>query len=248
MWKFYVVSSLTLTAVVLLMSTTAFAGFYKFTGDISYVWNQDALSTQYRVGNTVSFVFRIDADSPGTGYTTQVDGDRLYTAPTPYINAAYYAEYLGGDAIIYYDNNIKASLDPNDTWEYNHAVDADHGTYSDLNRWGVMSTETESNRIRLQSDEYHKTPWTTVPYWDDMVGQNRFDLLQTIKWMEGGEDMWAQYRVENIVLSEYQDELTDMNLAGINLKSTVVTPVPGAVWMFGAGLIGLFGLRRKFSA
>jgi hypothetical protein len=225
------------------MSSTAFAGFYKFTGDISYVWNQDSLTPKYSVGNSVTFVFHIDGASDG--YTTQVDGDTDNVSGIN-IERTYFAEYLGGDAILHYDNGLKASLDGDDTWEYNYAADLRNG-YS-YERSGALKTETASNWISVSTDWGMGTTPPNVANWHKYLGSAIFDFIQRISWMDGDEEAWAQYSVNNMRLVEFTQELDDMDLKGLTMKSMTATPIPGAVWLLGTGLLGLCGLRRKFTA
>ena len=65
--------------------------------------------------------------------------------------------------------------------------------------------------------------------------------------MEGDEEAWAQYSVNNMKLAEFTQELDDMDLTGIAMKSMTATPVPGAIWLLGSGFVGLIGLRKKFA-
>lgn len=228
--------------------STAHAGYYKFSGDITYVWNQENLSDKYRVGKTVDFVFRIDADTPNTGYVNQVDGDRA-SLSTFYRSGFYYAEYLGGDAIINHDNAYKATLNDDDPWEYNVATDILNKTQYFSDYSSKVEAETAANKLSISTYEQHRPPYPTVPNWDSsFVGSDKFDLLQTLRWMEGGDEMFAQYKAERIMLTEYADELTDLNLVGIEMKSMQATPVPGALWLLGSGLVGLVGIRRKMKA
>ncbi|BDQ34441.1 hypothetical protein JCM14722_19830 [Pseudodesulfovibrio portus] len=226
------------------MSSTAFAGFYKFTGDISYVWNQGSLAPGYSVGNSVTFVFRIDGASEG--YTTQVDGDTENVSGIN-VERTYFAEYLGGDAILHYDNGLKASLDGDDTWEYNYAADLKNGSSSE--RSGALKTETASNWISVSTDWSMGTNPPNVANWHKYEDLGSiFRLIQRITWLDGGQEVWAQYSVNNMQLVEFTQELADMDLTGLAMKSMTATPIPGAVWLLGTGLLGLCGLRRKFSA
>ncbi|QJB56408.1 VPLPA-CTERM sorting domain-containing protein [Pseudodesulfovibrio sp. zrk46] len=238
--------SMLLVLSMLTCASVANAGYYKFSGDITYTWNQESLSSKYRVGNNVDFVFRIDADAPNTGYVTQVDGDRA-SLSTFYTSGFYYAEYLGGDAILNYDQNYKATLADDDNWEYNVATTKLNKTpyFSDYS--ARVNTETASNLITLSTSAYetHMHPYPTVPNWEHyFVDSNKFDLFQNVKWMEGGEEMWAQFKVEHIMLMEYADEISGLNLEGINMKMTA-TPLPGAIWLLGSGILGLVGIRRR---
>ena len=160
MKKFHLALCLGFSTILFLMNSPAFAGYYKFTGNISYVWNQDSLSSNYRVGNSVSFVFFIDGST--SGYTTQVDGD-IENVSGLNIEKTYAAEYLGGDAILHYDNALKASLDADDMWEYNYALDMKNG--SSYERKGALKTETESNLISVSTDWGMGTTPPNVANW-----------------------------------------------------------------------------------
>jgi hypothetical protein len=47
--------------------------------------------------------------------------------------------------------------------------------------------------------------------------------------------------------SSFQHTATAISAANQNLLIGTHAPIPGAVWLFGSGLVGLLGFRRKFS-
>ncbi len=77
---------------------------------------------------------------------------------------------------------------------------------------------------------------------------------------DGGIDATGAYQWTGTILGfqpkyfavalEAQDygHLGAMGFTDVELYGQCVVPVPPAVWLFGSGLVGLFGLRRKFKA
>ena len=97
---------------------------------------------------------------------------------------------------------------------------------TDLGAGPVWCFNYDSYSIR--SFQYGETSLYDTYFWnsDDEV-------------VEDGEDMWAILRFQG--LQGISAQISTFNMAQV----ATTVPVPGAVWLFASGLIGLVGIRRK---
>jgi hypothetical protein len=76
-------------------------------------------------------------------------------------------------------------------------------------------------------------------YSDDSLNGDDFDHFEV--W-ESGNGYRVRLYIEDLKKGGDQD-FNDMEVL---VKNAAPTPIPGAVWLFASGLIGLAGIRRKF--
>ncbi len=79
---------------------------------------------------------------------------------------------------------------------------------------------------------YGKDNWANFPGWSGLPQEdltNFYLIAQMYSWDANPGNY-------------YRADFTNLQVSG----DSIPTPIPGAVWLFGSGLIGLVGLRRKF--
>ena len=99
-----------------------------------------------------------------------------------------------------------------------------------------------------------------IEAWDDFVVGDEFQLYVddiAVAWDSTETDidgyfhglmddllLSAGYHTFTLYLTELAEDYTEGG-AYISFSSATATPIPGAVWLLGSGLVGLVGLRRK---
>ena len=138
---------------------------------------------------------------------------------------------------------VDDTLSPGWNWDYNHK-EVDLSAYVNV-RWGSVKLELAYIPIEVYSGD-------DPPEWDD----TRWVDLGIVAQSDSSQQDWQyiQYheiwdyqprwiRVSVDVESDEQ-QFTFAFVDDVDFESRCV-PLPGAVWLLGSGLVGLFGIRRK---
>jgi hypothetical protein len=157
-----------------------------------------------------------------------LDGSMSWTTAQSWIDAMNTANYLG-----YHDWRLPTTLQPDATCEYqfptSYGLDCTgselgHLFYSELG--GVRNTsiaDTHNINYNLFSNIQANYYWSGTEY---VSGSSAWDF----GFGYGGQ---------------YVNDLSSNYFVLALRSSDVVVPVPAAFWLFGSGLIGLFGFMRR---
>lgn len=152
-------------------------------------------------------------------------------------------------------------------WLSHHLGDPLMSLPSDTYQWDVTAVFSEAGH----DDEFILTAGGTVLLDNDHIGQtaNNVTLSET-SFKDGGYTyslFGSRHDLGNVfvyrvklpfdaegylfnpgdLLLAFDDHAADVDYDDFVLRATRATPIPGALWLLGTGLVGLVGLRRKFA-
>jgi hypothetical protein len=234
----------TLTKIILAVCVLVLPGmaqaamkYYSFQGSVS----SDPLSSTIDFQDkSFSAVFAVDVDGIGsstdlngvkTEYPDTTDGNGFVTSTTD----NFYAELVS--------TNFR--LMP--------------GTASRFDACGTNIT------VQLSMPGFERTDIMPSLTGTGLDGANFADSTSSFRVMIQGAGSFVQDWALGSVLGVYLDsivaggepihgtEFTDMasgqlTLTAISNTKPAVTPIPGAIWLLGSGVVGLIGMRRKMKA
>lgn len=127
-------------------------------------------------------------------------------------------------------------------WNGYHKTEIDEGTGSTSSSW------ENGAGVDLQLTSF--TGSTNDPYQSGTFSLNASDpLLIVLKEGSGGTGNYAWYYFEDKTgpLTGTWDTTNPFGGHNLSHMTAYVVPVPAAVWLFGTGLLGLFGVARRRS-
>ena len=196
-------------------------------------------------GNTVDFWYD-DQDAGTLAYgTLQISGDTVYATPTTFETSA-----LNGEGETLFTNTGSVIVVAKDGYSFAGVDVIEGGTYSITNNGSVRVESSlrvmDSDYIFRQNTSLFNLEYTT-PGFNTWQGTHSYDMTTGI---------WDNTNSIELTLSNWlyatspdvdSTAVINKTLAGssIGMSITTVVPVPAAVWLFGSGLIALFGFVRK---
>ena len=105
-----------------------------------------------------------------------------------------------------------------------------------------MGGQGDNYQLGVFSSNDSRNPlfnWQWIP---SNQAPNQSDLLSYVNWIVNGRSADFYYKI-GAEVSSGDINAADVN-ATLNFGNNPV-PIPAAVWLFGTGLLGLFGVRRK---
>ncbi|WGS88372.1 DUF1566 domain-containing protein [Methylomonas sp. UP202] len=120
--------------------------------------------------------------------------------------------------------------------------------YGGSSQWRLPSAGSNPQNGSNPTDSEFLQLYYSLYYSD--LGRNHFDL--TFRWSkywtgtEYAPDPNSAWTFDRYVASQYNNDKSNMFYAWVVSPGQVAAvPIPGAVWLFGSGLVGLLSLKRR---
>jgi len=134
-------------------------------------------------------------------------------------------------------------------WTIADAVTVDHFNLFGYSDTGGLSRRS-FNHFILQAKLLSGDSWTTIYSCD--IGANQYVETYDADW--GGDVYWLSLSASVTTFMKAQYFRAEFREANADWGPRIVeldgfgsaVPIPGAVWLLGSGLLGLWGVRRKF--
>ena len=206
-------------------------------------------------GDTVTFKYVGTSSSIGLFGTVEVIGDSIVSFPTDFR-----AESLGGGADSVNDNGVvqviaKSGyqidgvniLERGDYLMTGTGASVDVDGWSDIWDWNDVFGPSVQQNLDITGDLTIID--SNIHTWQ---GSTSFDLTESTWDGINHIGLGLQNNLYAATTTEGEVAWIEKKLAagGIDLSviTTAVVPVPGAVWLFGSGLLGLVGIARRKKA
>lgn len=197
-------------------------------------------------GNTVDFYYD-NADAGTLAYgALQISGDTIYATPTTFEASA-----LNGEGTNLFSNTGSVIVVAKDGYSFAAVDILEGGTYSTSGN-GTVDIESsirvmDSDNIFTQETNFLNISDLSAGGLNTWQGSYSYDMATA---------MWDNTSSIELTLTNWlyatspdadSTAVINKTLTGssIGMSITTVVPVPATVWLFGSGMIALFGFARK---